>query len=186
MNTKIKKALNVMSYIGVILPLLLALLVPEPYSNGVTSDVFGDNIAALLLFVFACLITASLCFVIYHLTKTITYDTMRTQINSWTSSIDVQNMHALVPTLLKTVEEMQVLDNKTARQKQREHINALNNAWETEKKLNGEIDEKLKAANEKIEKLQKENKELFETMKNRDNEMKDFINEVSKNNNGGF
>lgn len=180
MSNKTKQLLNIISWIGIIPPLFLALLLPQPYTNGVTSDIFGDNITALILFVFLCISISLGSFILNYFTRIITYEKVRNQINEWKSEMEIQNLHSMIPTILNVVNEMEALDNKTARERQREYIKSLNDAWEVEKNLNFESEMKLKEAMDKIKIMEEEKAQQDLLIKQHENEINKFIKEQTK------
>lgn len=162
MSNKVKTFLHYISYLIIWPPLILAILLPQPYSDGITSDVFKTNITALILFIFLCLMTSLLGFTLHHFTNVITTEKVKTQINEWMAEINLQTLHPVFPKLIEIVNEAEVLDVKSAKQKQREYLDQLANAWEVEKNLNIETDLKLK---EKIAEIEAKDKELDELRK---------------------
>lgn len=180
-SSKTKQILNILSFFGMIPPIFLAILLPQPYSDGVHSDVFGDNILAILLFVFLCLSISCGSFCLYYFTNIWTKNKLATLIGNVSVTPEFFGMSNVLLEWKKQLHEAEKLTNEELKKKQQEYINDISKIWESEKLVQSKADEELKKINEQIEILQKENEALRNQQKN------DIDKYVMENrNNGNF
>ena len=160
LNKTIKIVIYWLSYILIVPPPLLAILLPQPYGDGKVSDVFGTNTLALIFFL--GLMIAIMCcgLLLRQLCYTITFDKVKSQISDWSREQDLSTLHSVLPKFTEIVNESEVLDVKEAKRKQKEFVSQLANAWKIEKNLNSESDERVAQLLEELEKVKNENKSL--------------------------
>ena len=105
MNIKLKKALWYISWVMMVIPFLLLIFLPQPYDGDGISSVFGDNVPALLLFIFFMLSILLNGVVLNKFTKVETYSDVKSRVSSWLNQESLKNIHGLVSPLVGIVNE---------------------------------------------------------------------------------
>lgn len=169
MNVKIKKILWHLSWVIIAISSLLLVFLPQPYDGKGVSSVFGNNVPALLLFIFLMLALIVNGIILNKFTKVETYNDVKTKVSSWLNQESLKNIHGLVSPLVGIVKEAEKIQKDEILLKQKEYVEILKKEWEEEKKFN--IDQ-----NDEILERLKELKNVKEEL----DELKDFKKEKER------
>lgn len=181
MSEKDKELIHKLSYLLIVIPLLLALLLPEPYwNNGKTSPVFGGNGIGIAFFVLFMVSLSVIGIIVNYFTRIITPEKVKRIVMNWSREDSLRKMHGIINPIIKIVNDTQRINEREAMKKQNEYINNLKTAWENEKALNLQNDEAILKDLNELERLRKELDELKEFKIEKEQIEKELMRERSR------